>query len=340
MIRSIAASVALSLLCSLTAGSALAAPETDKFVLKIGTMAPAGTPWSALMDKFKKRVELQSGGRISVKVYLGGKAGDEIEMVKKTGRGHLQAVAASTGALASLVPELHAIEIPFLFRSFGEADYILDQVLTTPMEKHFRDRGLIFGFWSENGFRHFGTNFGPVRTPADLAGKKMRSQENPVHLEMWNVFKAAAQAIPTTEVLTALQTGAVDGFDQGLLFAIAANWHKSVKYVTLSAHIYQPAAVVYNKDWFDTLPPDLQKVLSEEGRALTDTGRQLIRKMNPDLITLIEKQGIQIVKLDGAQRSAFEAASAPVREWYRKSQGPASVAILQAIETGLKSFRK
>lgn len=340
MTRSFAVTIGLSLLCTFVSGSALAAPETDKIVLKIGTMAPAGTPWSALMDKFKKRVELQSGGRIEVKVYLGGKAGDEIEMVKKTGRGHLQAVASSTGALASLVPELHSVEIPFLFRSFGEADYILDQVLTTPMQKHFRDRGLVFGFWSENGFRHFGTNFGPVKSPADLAGKKMRSQENPVHLEMWRVYQAAAQAIPTTEVLTALQTGAVDGFDQGLLFAIAANWHKTVKYVTLSAHIYQPAAVVYNKDWYDALPPELQKVLSEEGRALTDTGRQLIRKMNPDLIGLVEKQGIQVVKLDAAQRTAFENASLPVRDWFRKSQGASSVAILKAIEDGLKSFRK
>lgn len=343
MIRSFAVTLGAACLALLSLGvtgdRANAAPE-EKIVLKIGTMAPAGTPWSALMTNFKKRVEAQSGKRIEVKVYLGGKAGDENEMVKKTGRGHLQAVAASTGALASLVPELHAVELPFLFRSFGEADFILDTVLTAPMEKAFRDRGLVFGFWSENGFRHFGTNFGPVKSPGDLAGKKMRSQESPVHLEMWSVYKAAAQAIPTTEVLTALQTGAVDGFDQGLLFAIAANWHKSVKFVTLSAHIYQPAAVAYNKEWFDKLPPDLQKVLQDEGRALTETGRKLIRKINPDLIGLVEKEGIQVVKLDAAQRTAFETASLPVRAWYRKSQGASSIAILNAIEAGLKSFRK
>lgn len=312
----------------------------SKFTLKIGTMAPAGTPWSKLLESFKKRVETASGGRIDVKIYLGGKAGDENEMVKKTGRGHLQAVAASTGALASLVPELNAIELPFLFRGFGEADYVLDQVLTPKMDKLFRDRGLVFGFWSENGFRHFGTNFGPVKLPGDLATKRMRSQENPVHLEMWRSLKAAASSIPTTEVLTALQTGGVDGFDQGLLFAIAANWHKSVKYITLSAHIYQPAAVAYNKEWFDALPPDLQKIIADEGRALTDTGRQLIRKINPDLIGLAEKAGITVVKLDNAQRAAFEKATFDVRGWFRKSQSPSSVALLDAIEAGLKAFRK
>jgi len=311
----------------------------EKYVLKVASMAPQGTPWSELVNAFKKRVEEKSGKRIEVKIYLGGKAGDENETVKKTSRGHLQAVAASSGALASLVPEMHAVELPFLFRSFGEADYILDQVLTEPMKKHFRDRGLVFGFWSENGFRHFGAG-SPVKSPADLAGKKMRSQESPVHLETWRTYKAAAQALPTTEVLTALQTGAVEGFDQGLLFAIAANWHKSVKYITLSAHIYQPAALVYNKEWFDKLPADLQKVLEDEGKALTDTGRKLIRKINPELIKQVEKDGIQVIKLDNAQRAAFETASMPVRTWFRSSQGKNSVAILDAIEAGLKSFRK
>lgn len=340
MLRSLLASLVLG---SLTLAASFASDEAraeEKYVLKLGTMAPTGTPWSEMMTLFKKRVEEKSGKRIEVKVYLGGKAGDENEMVKKTSRGHLQGVAASSGALASLVPEMHAVELPFLFRSFGEADFILDTVLTEPMKKHFRDRGLVFGFWSENGFRHFGSNFGPVKAPSDLAGKKVRSQESPVHLQMWSTYKAAAQAIPTTEVLTALQTGAVDGFDQGLLFAIAANWHKSVKYITLSAHIYQPAALAYNKEWYDKLPADLQKVLEDEAKALTDTGRKLIRKINPDLIKLVEKDGIQVVKLDNAQRAAFEAASMPVRSWFRSSQPKTSVAILDAIENGLKGFRK
>jgi TRAP-type C4-dicarboxylate transport system substrate-binding protein len=320
-------------------GLGSAATRAAEFTLKIATVAPTGTPWAELLNRYQKQIETLSGGRIDVKIYIGGKAGDENEAVKKTSRGHLEAVAASTGALASLVPELHAVELPFLFRSFGEADYILDKVLTEPMDKLFRDRGLVFGFWSENGFRHFGASV-PIKSPADLSGRKMRSQESPVHLEMWSQFKAAAQAIPTTEVLTALQTGGVEGFDQGLLYAIATSWHKQVKVMTLSAHIYQPAAVAYNKEWFDKLPPDLQQIVMNEGRALTDTGRKLIRAINPDLIKLIEQAGVQIVKLDAGQRSAFESAAMPVRSWFRQSQGAGAVKILDAIEAGLKSFRK
>lgn len=313
--------------------------EDKTYTLKIATVAPEGTPWANLLQLYKKNVEKKSGGRIKVKVYLGGTLGDELETVRKVARGHVQGVGASTGAVASLVPELNVVEIPFMFRSFKEADYILDNVLLQPMEALFRDRGLVLGFWSENGFRHFGSSWGPIEGPGDLKGKKMRSQESFVHLEMWKAFDAAPQAIPTTEVLTALQTGAVDGFDQALLFAIAASWHKSVKHVTLSAHIYQPAVIAFNKEWFDSLPADLQKILVDEGRAIVRKGRKLIRALNPDLIAILEGEGVKIHRLSDKARAAFEKQAAVVRTAFRSKQSKSSVQMLDLVEKGLTDFR-
>ncbi len=336
MIRTLATLLGALLVLTATAGP-VAAEKT--YTLKIATVAPEGTPWAELLKLYQRRVKKASNGRIKVKVYLGGTLGDENATVRKTKRGHIQGVGASTGAVASLVPELNVVEIPFMFRGFGEADYILDNVLLEPMEKAFADRGLVLGFWSENGFRHFGSSWGPIKTPADLKGRKMRSQQSFVHLAMWKAFEAAPQAIPTTEVLTALQTGAVQGFDQGLLFAIAASWHKSVKHITLSAHIYQPAVIAFNKEWFDSLPPDLQKIVIDEGRAITKKGRKLIRALNPDLIEIIKGEGIKVHKL-GKARAAFEAkVSKKVRDEFRETQGKSSVDMLDLVEAGLKKYR-
>ncbi|MFO0746847.1 MAG: TRAP transporter substrate-binding protein [Myxococcota bacterium] len=320
--------------------------HADPIVLKIATQAPDGTPWATLLTDYKSAVESASKGRIKVVTFLGGKKGDENETVRMAGNGGLQAVAASTGALASLVPELNMLEIPFTFKSFGEADYVLDEVLTAPMEKLFRDRGLVLGFWSENGFRHFGSNF-EIKTPADLKSQKVRSQESAVHTWMWGVFGAAFQAIPTTEVLTALTNHNVDGFDQTLLFAIAAKWHKTVKYVTMSGHIYQPAAVAFNKAWFDALEPDLQKILIDAGRAvrpdqktsLQESGREQIRALNKDLIKLLKKDGVTVNKLDDAGRKAFESAIAAELPAFMKGQPESSKKIRALIEAGLKTFR-
>jgi tripartite ATP-independent transporter DctP family solute receptor len=323
-------------------GWVLAGPAhaEDTYVLKIATVAPKGTPWSKLLNKFKKNVQKASNGRIKVKLYLGGTMGDENTTVSMTSRGRIQGVGASTGAVATLVPELSAVEIPFMFRSAKEADYVLDKKLTAPMEDLFRKRGLILGFWSENGFRHFGTKDGKVTRPSDLKGKKMRSQESYVHLQMWEALDASPQAIPTTEVLTALKTGAVDGFDQALLYAIAAGWHNSIKNLTVSGHIYQPAVIAFNKDWFDKLPEDLQKVLIDEGRGIVRQGRKAIRKLNPELLKIIQESGVEVHTLSTAERDVFEKATKGVRKNFRKKKGKKAGEILDLVEEGVAEFRK
>lgn len=317
-------------------GAGSASAETE---LKLATVAPKGTPWADLLVQFKANVEKASKGEIKVKVFLGGTMGDENATVLMTQRGRLQGVGASTGALASLIPELDAVEIPFMFRSAAEADYVLDKKLLAPMEKLFAERGMVLGFWSENGFRHFGSTWGAITSPADVKSRKMRSQESFVHIEMWKALNASAQAIPTTEVVTALKTGAVEGFDQALLFAIAAGWYKSISHLTLSAHIYQPAAIAFNKEWFDKLDPALQKIVLDEGRKIVRKGREAIRKLNPELVAIVKDAGVKIHTLSPAQRAAFEKATAGIRSKFRASKGKAAIAILDLVEAGVKEFR-
>ena len=311
----------------------------DEHVMKLATVAPDNTPWSEVLKKYKARVEEKTGGQIKVKLFLGGTLGDENEAVIKCKRGQIQAVAASTGALASQVPELNVIELPFLFRGFAEADYVIDNVLTAPLEGILRQYGLVLGFWSENGFREFGTKDKPVKTPGDLKGKKMRSQESTVHLDMWKALGASPVPIPTTEVLTALETGTVDGFDQATLYAIAASWHKTIKAFTISNHIYQPALIAFNKDWFDGLSAELQKIVVDEGRTSQGKGRNAVRKILPDLLGVLRGERIEVYELSEAEQRVFEQASLPVRQSFRKGQGKAAVALLDAIEKALKDFR-
>jgi TRAP-type C4-dicarboxylate transport system substrate-binding protein len=332
--RSLLAVAAVALAGLLAARPAVAEPTYE---LKIATVAPDKTPWADLLKEYKKAVEKESKGRIKVRIFLGGTMGDENETVRMTARGELSGVGASTGAVASLVEELMAIEIPFLFNNAQEADYVLDKYLTEPMDKAFRAKGLVLVMWSENGFRHFGANF-PITSPADLKNKKMRSQESYPHIEMWKALEASAEAIPTTEVTTALKTGSVQGFDQALLYMVAGAWHSSIKHMTLSAHIYQPAVIAFNKAWFDKLPPDLQKICIDEGRKIVRSGRDAIRKMNPKLVDIIKGAKVKVITLTPEQRAAFVAKTAGVKDKV-KAKSPAVKATVELIDKGLADYR-
>jgi TRAP-type C4-dicarboxylate transport system substrate-binding protein len=168
----------------------------------------------------------------------------------------------------------------------------------------------------------------------------MRSQESQVHLEMYKNLGGSPVPVPTTEVLTALQNGTVDGFDQALLYMLAASWHTTIKYVTLSSHIYQPALIVFNKDWFDALPADLQKILLDEGRAIQAKGRTAVRGLNKKLVKVLTDSGVQVYQLTNEERDGFEKATAPGRQTFRKTMGKRAAKLLDDVEAYLAKSRK
>jgi tripartite ATP-independent transporter DctP family solute receptor len=321
----------------LAAGRSLKAE--DQIVVKLATVAPEGSPWAQGLVDFKKMVETDTANRVKIKLFLGGKLGDENETVLACKRGQLQAVAASTGAIASQVPEVNILELPYLFNNSDEADHVLDTVATAKLEPMFRERGLVLSFWSENGFRSFGGKF-PVTTLADLKGRKMRSQENPIHLGTYRAFGASPVPIPTTEALTALQTGVVDGFDQTPLYAFAATWHTAVTHFSISEHIYQPAAIIFNKDAYDAWPADVQAAMKKAGATLLPTLRKNIRALNPILLQNLAASGLKVNTLSADERKPFQAAAATMRAEYVKGASKGEKDLFKAIDDSLVAFRK
>lgn len=332
--------IALTTLVLLPLAWTASAQTAPAYTLKIATVAPEGTPWAQGLVDFKTQVNQLTGGKIVVKPFLGGVLGDENETVQQCQRGQIQGVGASTGAIASIVPELSVLELPYLFRTAEEADHILDTVILAAVEKHFRDRGLVLGFWSENGYRSFGTTYGFVKSPADLKGHKMRSQESPVHLEMYRAYGASPVPIPVTEVLTSLQTGVIDGYDNTLLFSFAAQWTSATKYYTLTNHIYQPAAIVYNKAWYDAIPADLKPSLTAARASLMLEMRKQIRALNPLLIENMKAMKIQVYTPTSTERAAFETAAKTARDAYLAKASSGEKALYAQIQAGLAAWRK
>jgi tripartite ATP-independent transporter DctP family solute receptor len=282
--------------------------------LKVATVAPDGTPWAEQLAAYKKQVEDASKGRLRLKPFLGGALGDENQTIGECRRGAIALWGGSTGSLATSVPEISMLELPYLFRDVAAADRALDTLLLDDLRKLMRERGFELLFWAENGYRSFGSKWGPVKTPADLKGRKMRSQESQVHLETYRALGALPQPIAVTEVLTALQTGVVDGFDNTPLYAFAASWQLGIKHFSLSEHIYQPGVVVASRKQFDALPPELQKALSADLGKLTRDGRAAVRDMAPLLLANFENAKIPVHKLTAADKDVFAKATAKVRD--------------------------
>lgn len=319
--------------------AAFAALAEEPLVIKVATVAPEGSPWAIKLTDFKKLVEAKVPGKVRVKLFLGGTMGDENETVLATKRGQLQGVAASTGALASQVPEFNVLELPYLFKNFEEIDHVTANVIRAPITKYCDDRGLTFGFWSENGFRGFGGKF-KVASLEDLKGRKMRSQENPIHLAMYRDFGASPVPIPTTEALPSLQTGVVDGYDQSALYLFAASWHTASKFYSTTDHIYQAAAVVFNKAAWDSWPVEIQEALKSAAMAIEDDLKKQVRAMGPVLLDNLAASGVEVTRFTPEQRAPFAAIAEKTRTNYLKTASAGEKALATTITTALTTYRK
>lgn len=305
-----------------------------QFRVKLATVAPRGTPWSKQLSGLKKRLKADSCGQFKVKAYLGGALGGEIETLERCKRGTIQIWGGTAGALSSKIPEFGCFELPYLFPNLKAADKVIDS-LRMEIEGLLWKNDLKLLFMSENGRRSIGAKFGFIKSPDDLKGKKMRSQQSDVHINTWRAFGASPVPIPVTEVLTSLQTGAVDGFDNTELFTFAGSWYQAITHFTLTRHSYQPGFVVVSRKFWEDLPKNMQEILLGDPQAEADKGRRDIRRLEPALIQNFENAGIAVHESTDAERKAFAAATRKTHEMFRKKHKGSGAKLLKAIESKL-----
>lgn len=326
-----------SLVALLLAASPARADEPKK--AKLASVAPEGTPWADQLTRLKRRVESESGGRIKLQTFTGGALGDENGTAIECRAGTLQLWAGSTGALAELVPELALLELPYLFRDEAEADFVLDVVLLEELRAKLAERGFVLLFWAENGYRSFGTKFGPVRSAPALRGKRMRTQQSDAHVEMYRALGASPVPIAVTEVISALNTGVIDGFDNTPLFAQAASWYKGISTFTVTNHIYQPGVVVASKVWFDALPPDLQQTLLGDPVKEANDVRRAVRALTPLLLKNFENAGIEVVTPTAQEREALALATEPAHAAWLAGKGRTARPLVEKTKRALAARR-
>jgi TRAP-type transport system periplasmic protein len=310
------------------------AKAADPIVLKLATVAPAGTPWADQISKLKKDIKEKSGGALKLKPYIGGGLGPEVETAEAVKRGTIDIFAGSTGALSAVVPELEGLELPYLFPDVAKADKILDEVILEDVKRILLDRGYVFSFWGENGWRSIGSKF-KIDSLADLKGKKIRTQENKSHIATFKAFGMSPVPIAITETLSSLQTGVVDAFDNTPLFTFAASLYQAVGHFTLTEHIYQPGIIVMSKKTWDKLPAEMQAILFTDPAKLAKQSRRGVRAMNPELMANFGKAGVAVKELSKADKASFATAAAVAHAEFSKHANKDSAALLKKIRAAL-----
>jgi tripartite ATP-independent transporter DctP family solute receptor len=309
--------------------------------LRVGTIAPAGSPWIQSLELMKKHVEAGGpGGGIQFQIFPGGQLGDEVQLAEATQFGTTECSGISGGALATLVPSFDVFELPYVWSSPAEAYYVIDNHFREYFGRELQRHGLVLLGWSENGWRNFHTRNRAIRRPEDLRGLRMRSQESPIHLAFWRALGANAQPMAVTDVYQAFERGVIDGGENTIVLTMATGWAEVVKHVTISRHIYQPAVLVCNKRAYDRLSA-AQRARIAEGMAMTEKDmRTRLADSEIETLELMRKDlKIQVVTLNAPQLDEFRKRTQGVinQPDIRRHLG---TEVLQVLERGKQEFAK
>jgi len=302
-----------------TVALAPVAPAFAQTQLKMNISVSQNSHYGVAVDAFAREVEKRTAGRYKVQNFYSGALGAERESIEALQVGTLDLTMTSTGPVPNFVPDVAILDIPFLFRDYAHARAVLDGPIGQDMLQKFPPKGIVALAWGENGFRHMTNSKRPVNVPDDLKGLKMRTMENPVHIQAYKAFGIIPTPMAFTEVFTALQQGTVDGQENPLSVISAAKFEQVQKYMTLTGHVYSPALILMSKAQWDKLSAADRQAFADAAKEAVKANRARIDDDERKAVADLRSKGMTVV--ENPDKSKFQATLAPTFVEFGKKFG-------------------
>ena len=286
--------------------------------IKAGHVVPENFLYDTGLRKFKQIVEEGTNGDIKIEIYPSGQLGSERELIEAVQTGVIGMAIVSGNPTTGFVPDIGVFSLPFIFDSWDEAYEVFDGPIGQKIMAKFDDVGLkaltLYNGGPQGILSHF-----PVRTPADLKGKKIRVMETPILLDAMRATGALPTAIPYGELYTSLQQGVVDGASTCVQLAYLFKFGEVIEYVTFY-NLIDPAPHLMNKKLYDSLPPKYQRLIVAAAKVGNEFGRMDVADGGPygtaeTLKKFADEQGVTVTTAD---IGAFQKAMRPVWKKYEK----------------------
>jgi tripartite ATP-independent transporter DctP family solute receptor len=282
------------------------------------------------MTRFGEVLEELSGGQFTLEQHPASALGGERELIEAVQIGTLDMVITSSGPLPNFVPETQVLDLPFLFRDYDHARGVLDGEIGQELLAKIDESGMKALAWTENGFRHITNSRRPVRTPQDLAGLKIRTMENPIHLRAFEALGAAPTPMSFAELFTALQQGVVDAQENPIVVISVSRFSEVQDHLTLSGHLYSPAIILMSQSLWDGLSEEEQGWFEEAARASVEVTRARVTELEETGVDALREAGMEVVtEID---RAAFEQAVQPAYDAYVQQFGDELIERIRAFQ--------
>lgn len=306
-------------LCALSVGAAGQASASDKIVLKAGHASSTTSTGHHAFEFLGKELAEKTNGQITIQIFPSAQLGSERELIESIQLGNVDMAFVSSAVLGNFNKEFFALDIPFMFKDRDSVYRVLDGKIGQGLLDSLGNVGIkAVGYW-ENGFRQLTNNKKVIRTPQDLAGMKMRTMENEVHIAAWKAEGANPAPLAFGELFTALQQGTFDAQEGPINLFYDMKFQEVQQHISMTNHVYSPWPVMINPDVYSRFSDEQKVIFADAMKKATDYQRDLAQKADDNAVA--NMPNVTITKLTGEELEAFSSKMGPIHELVKKKVG-------------------
>jgi C4-dicarboxylate-binding protein DctP len=296
--------------------------QAASLTIDMGSAATPQHSFTRSIPQMIAEVEKASGGTIKLTASFGGVHGSEREMSEAVQLGTLKMGWISDIGLASVVPGIAFVNLPYLLPTYAEVDkYYFNGFLGEEVRKKLLAKGIRALNHTDNEYRGLTNSRRPITKEEDLRGLKIRVPEFPMLLSFFKKLGAYPTPMAMTELLTALQQKTVDGQDNGIMTTYVFGLHQSQKFFTITNHSYFGSAMVINENFWNTLTLDQQKILQTAAIKTADSQRKMNRSDIAGFKKRMEDGGMQFSELTPETKAKFKVIGSQVWAEFKEKFG-------------------
>jgi len=301
--------------------------------LKIASAAQPGSVLIGFVDETVDKINKGSNGALkSERLFIG----SEQEITTQVARGRLEMGSISYTGTSVLIPEAALLNMPYLWKSDGERDFVTDNFALPVMKKIFESKGLVIIGLGDVGWNDVVCKKACL-TPADVKGMKVRVSPAPSSKMFWGSLAANGVQLPLSELFPALQSGLVDGADLPFLYYITTPAAQSAPHYVLTRHLHHGSTFVVNKGVWDKLTPDQQKLLVSARPEVARVRKEVADTEKPKMAEFKAKGGF-VHELTPAQRAEWAKLVEPNQQKMVDEIGGQSAELWAAIQKGKQEY--
>jgi C4-dicarboxylate-binding protein DctP len=287
----------------------------QQYTIKFSHVVTPQTPKGQAADKFAELIDENCGDQLTVEVYPNSELyGDEDEL-QALQSGAVQMLAPASAKFTTIAPQLQVLDLPFLFDSVEDIPKVVSPDSTTGQaiyeNKELAQRNIkVLGLW-DNGLKQLSSNT-KMEQPSDLKGLRFRIQPADALRSQFAKWGAESTPMAFAEVYNGLQQGVIDGQENPYSNIESQSFHTVQKHITESNHGYIGYVNSINKEFFDSLPGELQDCVTSAAGEASAYNREIAADLNAEAKqTVLDAGTTKITELTPEQRQEFKDMVVP-----------------------------